>query len=448
MESTTNIAESLKAKNTLILDENTKKILTLLLVFPIAFTVLGVVLSVFEAGSITGIFKHISENINAIMNSKSLLITDYFAVGGIGATLLNASFVSFFNLFMLYKLRLPAGGLLLASFFTCLGFAFFGKNILNIMPLYLGAYLYAKNQDIPFRNVFHIAMFSTALSPLVSYIANSNLFINHGLSQFIALLIGTAIGFIVMPLSSNMLKFHDGFNLYNVGFTSGVIGTILTSVLRSFDISVETVSLLSTENSIAVIASIYAMMLFLMAYGYRLNKNIFGEYRKIFVHKGRSITDFTVLRGFDCTLFNMGVMGILATTIVLIGGGTVNGPIIAGIFTVVGFSAFGKHPYNSLPVMFGVIIAASFYEFNLSSTPIMLAVLLSTTIAPISGTYGPLVGMSAGMLHLAVVVNIGIVQGGVNLYNNGFAGGLVAGMLLPLIDAMRRQPSRKKTRKP
>lgn len=441
------VTDSPKTQNTIMLDKNTKKILLILLVFPITFGVLGLALSAFEAGGAGRIFSHIRGNLNEIINSKSLLMTDYFAVGGVGAALINVSLVSFFNLFLLYKLKLPAGGLLFASFFTCLGFAFFGKNMLNILPLYLGAYLYAQNQDIPFRNVFHIAMFSTALAPLVSYIANSGLFLNHGFSQFVALLIGTATGYIVIALSSNMLKFHDGFNLYNVGFTAGVIGTVLTSVLRSFNMTVETGAILSTTNSIPVIAAIYALLLFLIFCGYKMDRNVFREYRRIFVHRGRVVTDFTVLRGFACTLVNMGVMGILALSLVLVGGATVGGPLIAGVFTVAGFGAFGKHPYNSLPVMFGVIVAASFYEFDLSSTPIMLAVLLSTTIAPISGTYGPLVGMVAGMLHLAVVVNIGIVQGGINLYNNGFAGGLVAGMLLPIIDSLSKQPTGQKKRK-
>jgi len=44
----------------------------------------------------------------------------------------------------------------------------------------------------------------------------------------------------------------------------------------------------------------------------------------------------------------------------------------------------------------------------------------------------------AGVLHLAVVTNIGIIHGGINLYNNGFSGGLVAGFLVPIVDAFKR----------
>lgn len=47
--------------------------------------------------------------------------------------------------------------------------------------------------------------------------------------------------------------------------------------------------------------------------------------------------------------------------------------------------------------------------------------------------------MIAGALHIAIVMNIGVVHGGINLYNNGFSGGLVAGFLVPIIDAFRRE---------
>lgn len=428
----------LKQANKKILDQYTKKVLIFMLAFPIAFLTIGIALSCFEAGSIFRTFAHIKQGLSAILASSSLLITDFFEIGGIGPTLINVALISFFNLFLLYELKMPAGGLMIAAFFTVIGFSFFGKTILNILPIYLGGYLYSKNQKIPFRNVFLVSMFATALAPMVSFIANSGVLLNHGLAQFIGMIMGTAIGFIVMPLSSTMLKFHDGFNLYNVGFTAGIIGTVLTSILRSFNMVVDPVRHISTAHSIPIILMMYIAMAYFILIALKINPKIYREYHKIFVHKGRSITDFTVLKGYDYTFFNMGVMGTISTTAVLLLGGIINGPIIAGIFTVVGFSAFGKHPKNALPVMLGVSLAVIFYEFDISSTPILMTMLFSTTLSPISGTYGPVMGMLAGMIHLAVVLNIGIIQGGINLYNNGFGGGLVAAMILPIITSLMK----------
>ena len=76
--------------------------------------------------------------------------------------------------------------------------------------------------------------------------------------------------------------------------------------------------------------------------------------------------------------------------------------------------------------------------YDLSTTGLIISVLFATTIAPIAGTYGALVGILAGMLHLAIVTNIGVLHGGINLYNNGFSGGLVAGFLVPIVDALKK----------
>jgi hypothetical protein len=40
------------------------------------------------------------------------------------------------------------------------------------------------------------------------------------------------------------------------------------------------------------------------------------------------------------------------------------------------------------------------------------------------------------MLHLTLVVNVGFLHGGVNLYNNGFAGGLIAALMIPILEAI------------
>ncbi|MCU7699305.1 DUF1576 domain-containing protein [Enterococcus gallinarum] len=39
-----------------------------------------------------------------------------------------------------------------------------------------------------------------------------------------------------------------------------------------------------------------------------------------------------------------------------------------------------------------------------------------------------------GFIHTSMVLNIDVLHGGLNLYNNGFSGGLVAMMIIPLLD--------------
>ncbi|MFO3716747.1 DUF1576 domain-containing protein [Anaerococcus sp. ENR1011] len=66
--------------------------------------------------------------------------------------------------------------------------------------------------------------------------------------------------------------------------------------------------------------------------------------------------------------------------------------------------------------------------------------LFSTTLAPIAGEFGFLAGVFAGFSHKAVATNTGLIHGGINLYNNGLAGGIVAAVLVPLYkDFMERR---------
>jgi hypothetical protein len=176
-----------------------------------------------------------------------------------------------------------------------------------------------------------------------------------------------------------------------------------------------------------------------MIIGLYVNKRAIKDYPKIFAYRGRLITDFTHLLGYGITYVNMSILGFCCLAYVLLIGGVINGPVLAGIFTVVGFGAFGKHLKNCLPIIVGVIATALFFGFDLSSTSIIITVLFSTTLAPVAGTYGPFIGFIAGILHMILVTNVGVIHGGINLYNNGFSGGLVAGVLIPIVDAFKKE---------
>lgn len=135
---------------------------------------------------------------------------------------------------------------------------------------------------------------------------------------------------------------------------------------------------------------------------------------------------------------NLGMMGALTTALVMLTGGHMNGPVLGGIFTVIGFSAFGKHPRNTVPVIIGVLLAAALMGRNLGSTGILIVALFGTTLAPIAGVYGPIYGLIAGFLHMALVGNVAFLHGGLNLYNNGFSAGFIALTLIPVFNAILR----------
>lgn len=404
--------------------------LKIFLVFPITFLVLGVLLSIFRPESGLSLI----EGLRNILYSPTILITDFLSVGGIGSTFVNVALIGFYNIYLLKKYELRMNGLIIAAFMTVMGFSFFGKNIFNIIPIYFGGYLYSRYQKIEFKDIIVSIMFATALSPVISEISFANI-LPDKIAILIGMGVGTFIGFIITPLASHMVKFYEGYNIYNIGFTAGILGTILTSTLRSFNITIEPVNILYLENNPILIATLISMFLYLIAVGLYVNKDAFNQFKHIFSYSGKVVTDFTYLLGYGITFINMGLMGIFCILFVLAIGGIINGPVIAGIFTVVGFSAFGKHFKNCLPIVVGVIIAALFLGHDINSTGIIITILFSTTLAPIAGIFGYKVGIIAGILHLILATNVGVIHGGVNLYNNGFAGGLVAGFLLPILNA-------------
>jgi hypothetical protein len=117
--------------------------------------------------------------------------------------------------------------------------------------------------------------------------------------------------------------------------------------------------------------------------------------------------------------------------------GDLNGPTIGAIFTIVGFAAYGKHPRNIIPIMLGVFVGSLFKPWNPSDPSIQLAALFGTTLAPIAGRFGWHWGIVAGFVHSSAALSVGTVHAGLNLYNNGFAAGIVASVLVPVIMAIQ-----------
>ncbi|NLB72147.1 MAG: DUF1576 domain-containing protein [Chloroflexi bacterium] len=374
------------------------------------------------------------------------LFSDFVAVGGFGATLLNVALVLLFELIVIHLAKATITGTALAALLTTAGFAFFGTNLFNSLPIVLGVMIYSRIGKIPMRTLLLQAFMGTAIGPLISYLAYGiGLEVVLGLP--LAFLIGLFIGMIIPPLSASFLRFHQGYNLYNIGFTAGIIGLMAVAVLRLYNVDVQPVSIIDTQHRTELILLLLTIFLSLLLFGLILNKGSVRQYPKLLANSGRLLSDFVVMHGSGLTLFNMGVMGLLTLGFVLILQGPVNGPVAGAMMTVAGFGALGKHPRNCIPLMLGSTIACYFHR-DLRTSEAIVPILFGTTLAPMAGKYGALVGMLAGYLHIAVVGNVLPLHGGLNLYNNGFSGGFVAAVLVPLIEAGRDALARREAKAP
>jgi len=371
------------------------------------------------------------------------LFTDFVATGGFGVTLVNVALVLLFELMIIHFSNAPITGPLLAALITTAGFAFFGTNLFNTIPIVLGVALYSRLEKIPMRTFLLHAFMGTAIGPLVSYIG-FGIDLEPALSLTLAIQTGLIIGMVLPPLSSSFLRFHQGYNLYNLGFTAGVIGLIAVAILRINGVEVEPVSIIDTQHRTQLIILVSSIFFSFFLFGLILNKWSLRDYPKLLAESGRSLSDFVVMHGSGLALINMGVMGFLSLAYVLIIRGPVNGPIAGAMMTVAGFGALGKHPRNCIPVMLGSTIACLLHR-DLQTTGAIVPILFGTTLAPMTGGFGVFAGVLAGYLHIAVVSQVLPLHAGLNLYNNGFSGGFIAAVLVPLIEAGRNAIEKRKS---
>ncbi|MGY3749252.1 DUF1576 domain-containing protein [Vagococcus acidifermentans] len=370
------------------------------------------------------------------------LLTDYIEIANLGSALVNSGLTTIVSIFIIWFSKAPQTGLLTASLYTMCGFSFFGKNLLNSLPIILGVYLFSKYNKKPFANYILPSLFGTSLAPAVSMLA-FGFDLPIGLGLFVGILAGLAIGFILPPLANHFVAFHRGFNLFNLGFTGGMVGMLYAAILRAFNLEIGTVSRISSGNNLFLAMLLSITCLFLCLLGFYYNDKSFRHYNALFVSHKNHMTDFTVDEGPGLALFNMGTVGLIGIAYIFLVGGNLDGPVVGALFTLIGFSAYRVQPFNYLPVLAGVFLASLFTNVETSSTGVLVAALFSSTLAPISSYYGIFAGIIAGALNLVLVNNVGILHGGVNLYNNGFSGGFVAAFLVPVLDKLQHKNWRK-----
>ena len=378
--------------------------------------------------------RNILPGLEIILRSQDVLITDYIALAGPGAAFVNAGLVTALSLGLKWLVDEPHNGTDIMDIGLMAGFSLFGKNILNIWPIILGTFLFAKVKHESFGKFVSVALLATSLSPLVSFAGLSP---DWG-SPLLGLLIGVVIGFVVVPLSIYTYRIQNGMNLYNMGFACGLLAMVIVPLLSAIGRSPQKAEHWATGYNLplGIILAVLCIVLILTGtlYGKR---SAWKEYlHMIRLTSGRSPSDFLRMFGPGATLINMGINGAISTALILLTGGDLNGPTVGCILTVIGFSATGKHIRNILPIMAGVLLGSLVLHFSINDPAVQMAALLCTTLAPISGVFGWPFGIIAGFLHSALVLKAGSVAEGVNLYNNGFSGGLLAIVLYPIISSL------------
>lgn len=373
-----------------------------------------------------------------ILLSSSILTTDYIAIGTLGGALVNAASILILNLVILRLLNLRMSGLIYAALYMILGFSFFGKNILNSLPIYIGIYLYAFLNKIPVKNLVISLLFSSGISPLVSY-----LIFGFDLAYYISIPLGIGAGIVaglmVPAISSHTIKFHQGYNLFNVGFSLGIISLAFNGVLRAFNLRASEISILSNDHNLFLYLFVAILALVLLIAGIILNPKSFKMIPDLYKRSGRLVSDYIRDYGVSIVMINQASLLTFEILICLIFKIELNGAIFGTILAVSGFAGAGFHLKNTSFVMLGAILMCLITKTNITSTSIIIGILFSAGVAPIAGRYGIVAGIIAGMLHIAILPLCRSFQGGYDLYNNGFCAGFVACILIAIIEAFKKE---------
>ena len=354
--------------------------------------------------------------LSKIISANDVFATDYTHIASVGSALFNSGLVVLINIYILRKMNLKLNGMIVSALFLLCGFSFVGKN--------------------KYKNTIVNSMYTTSLAPVISVVSYT-FSANAIAAVILSYLCGIFIGYIMPELASRMLTAHAGYNLYNTGFAAGFVAITANSLFNMFGMPVDPKNIVSPEFNMPILILFTVYFLLLIILGYRYNDESFEGYGKLMSYSGKLITDYTRICGFSVTMVNMGIIGLIALAYIILIDGGFNGPTIAALLTLVGFSSCGNHPRNTISILVGVAVASKLVNINMSTTSIVISGLFGTTLAPIVGDFGFVCGLFLGPIHLALVSNIGSLHSGLNLYNNGLSGGIIAMLIVPILDAFR-----------
>jgi len=175
------------------------------------------------------------ENLRHILTSPCKLVTDYFALGGLGSTLFNAAICGLFANLVIYVSKVHSNATTLAGYMLVVAHGFYGLNFINMWPPFVGVLLYCVAMKKKVAENIHIAFFATALAPFVSEVlfrysvgnVDPTVTRINWVGLTIAVVVGIAVGSVVLPLLPGTTAMHRGYNLYKAGLAIGMLGIFI-----------------------------------------------------------------------------------------------------------------------------------------------------------------------------------------------------------------------------
>ena len=128
----------------------------------------ALLLSALAGAAYTGTFSTLLQDFARILTSPGPLVTDYFLIGSMPEAFLNASLCGYMMWYCMAFLPGPSHVNTLAGYFLVIAHAFYGLNLLNMLPCFAAPFLYLWLKDLDYNENLHVCMFATCFSPFVS----------------------------------------------------------------------------------------------------------------------------------------------------------------------------------------------------------------------------------------------------------------------------------------
>lgn len=374
------------------------------------------------------------------------LTRDYFAphLGSVSGAMLNCFFVGAACTALTFLPGAVVTGGTVLGYFLTVCFGTFGINIMNILPLMFGVFVYARIHREPFAKHINMAMFATGVSPIITHV----LFFYPVLggepgptpaSVALALFIGVAFGCALPPVCAHSMNFHKGYDLFNAGPAVGFLCFVIFAVLHR-TVGVDTPAIgadLGDGQPLFVNAFCLTTFGLIAACGLWLNGGFKG-YGGMFMDPGFR-TDFTAKYPPGLNLLNIGLHGLLMVGWYNLIGAKFTGPTMGVIIAMLCCCSMGGTPRTIFPILLGYGIMghlnlAGVTAHAINAQGMLVGMCFAAGLAPITGVFGIRAGILAGMLHYCLVTGVPYIHGGFNLYNGGFTAGIVCFVLVPILE--------------
>lgn len=420
------------------------------------------------AGAVyTGEWGQVFHNWYLILISPCPLVTDYFALGGLASTMLNAAACGLACFLFMVFFKGQSRANTLAGYFLVVAHCFYGLNFFNMWPPFLAVFVYLRRKKLDFKKNLHICMFATSFGPFISELmfryTQGHRFVLGQVHLTLSGILLTAafslmLGFLIPAVLPGAHAWHKGYNLFNGGLAVGMLGFFLFNFLyRTMGFhshgSVARENLIYTRfgHSYSLFANLFFLAIFLVCLltGWLLNGKSFDGLDHLVKDTGYS-SDFADKYGMPLCLINIACHGslfllYLNLIIRFTEGSGFTGPTVGVVFAALTFTAMGQHPKNVWPLLFGYQLlslvvslvctaAGTEIPWSLSTQSYINSAAFATGLCPIVGRYGIRAGIAAGFMCASLCTSTNALHGGLILYNGGLTTGVTALILLPILE--------------